>query len=94
MSVKKIFITLITIVVCVILGAFVINTLMPNMVDTIIDAAEGQIFRATGLGFDFNANDKGGVDTGKNNTALKGANEDETVTGEVDGNVAGFAAQS
>lgn len=94
MSVKKIFITLITIVVCVILGAFVINTLMPNMVDTIIDAAEGQIFRATGLGFDFNANGNGGIQTGTDNAELKGENEDKTVTGKVNGNVEGFEAQS
>lgn len=94
MSVKKIFITLITIVVCVILGAFVINTLMPNVVDTIIDAAEGQIFRATGLGFDFNANGTGGVETGKANEGLTGQNTDDTVTGQVKQNVEGFGVQS
>ncbi len=91
MSVQKIFITLITIVICVILGAFVINTLMPNMVDTIISAAEGQVYRATGLSFDFNGDGK----TGKtnNNGEQKGDNKDETVTDKVDGNVEGFEAQ-
>ena len=93
MSVKKIFITLITIVVCVILGAFVINTLMPNMVDTIIDAAEAQIWRATGLSFDFNANGNIGGTTGSANQGLTGQNTDDTVTGAVTGNVDGFEAQ-
>lgn len=94
MNVQKIFITLITIVICVMLGAFVINKLMPNMVDTIIDAAEGQIYRATGLSFDFNANTNSGQKTGADNKGLTGKNKDTTVTGTVTGNVDGFTKQT
>lgn len=86
MNVKKIFITLITVVACVILGAFVLNTLMPNVTTTLINAVEDQIFKATSLKFDFN-ND-GAI--GSNNNTYGGVNEDKTVTGETGDNVIGF----
>lgn len=86
MNVKKIFITLITVVACVILGAFVLNTLMPNVTTTLINAVEDQIFKATSLEFDFN-ND-GAI--GSNKNTYEGVNEDTTVTGETGGNVIGF----
>ena len=54
MSVRKIFIVLITIVVCVILGAFVLNVLMPNAVTAVVDAVEATIYQATGMKLDFN----------------------------------------
>lgn len=95
MSVKKIFITLITIVVCVILGAFVINTLMPNMVGTIINAAEGQIYRATGLSFDFNGDGTSGATTGTANSTQTGGRRDEGLeTNGTTNNIDGFAKQS
>lgn len=87
MNVKKIFITLITVVACVILGAFVLNTLMPNVTTTLINAVEDQIFKATSLEFDFN-ND--GAIGSNNNNPYKGVNEDKTVTGETGDNVIGF----
>lgn len=86
MNVKKIFITLITVVACVILGAFVLNTLMPNVTTTLINAVEDQIFKATSLEFDFN-ND-GTI--GSNNNTYEGVNEDTTVTSETGDNVIGF----
>ena len=86
MNVKKIFITLITVVACVILGAFVLNTLMPNVTTTLINAVEDQIFKATSLEFDFN-ND-GTI--GSNNNTYEVVNEDTTVTGETGDNVIGF----
>lgn len=54
MSVKKIFVMLITVVCCVIVGAFVINILLPNVTATLVNAVEDQIYRATGMEFDFN----------------------------------------
>ena len=54
MSVKKIFITLITVVACVMLGAFVLNVLMPNAIKTGTNAVESQLYRATGIKMDFN----------------------------------------
>lgn len=86
MSVKKIFITLITVVACVIIGAFVLNVLMPNVTTTLINSVEDQIFRATSLEFDFNNDGKIGSD----NSRYEGVNEDTTVTGETDENVVGF----
>lgn len=56
MDVKKIFIVLIGVVAVVILGAFVLNILMPNVVVQLVDAVEDLIFSATGMSFDFNAN--------------------------------------
>lgn len=86
MSVKKIFITLITIVACVVIGAFILNTLMPNVTTTLIDSAEDMIFKATSMSFDFNNNGNAG-DTGG---TYKGENTDDTVTGTVGNNVEGF----
>lgn len=87
MNVKKIFITLITVVACVILGAFVLNTLMPNVTTTLINAVEDQIFKATNLKFDFN-NDN---DAGTNDNSYAGQNSDKTVTGDTGNNVVGFS---
>lgn len=60
MSVKKIFITLITVVACVMLGAFVLNVLMPNVITIGTDAVEDQLQRATGITMDFNGNGETG----------------------------------
>lgn len=87
MNVKKIFITLITVVACVILGAFVLNTLMPNVTTTLIDAVEDQIFKATSLEFDFNNNNNAGTNT----NSYAGQNSDDTVTGDTGDNVIGFS---
>lgn len=86
MNVKKIFITLITVVACVILGAFVLNTLMPNVTTTLINAVEDQIFKATSLEFDFNNDNNRGTD----DNSYVGQNSDDTVTGDTGDNVIGF----
>lgn len=86
MNVKKIFIILITVVACVILGAFVLNTLMPNVTTTLINAVEDQIFKATSLKFDFNNDNNAGT----NDNSYAGQNSDDTVTGETGDNVVGF----
>ena len=60
MGVKKIFLTLVVIVMCIILGAFLINVLLPNVTAQVIDSAEDSIYKATGMSFDFNSdNNKG-----------------------------------
>lgn len=87
MNVKKIFITLITVVACVILGAFVLNTLMPNVTTTLINAVEDQIFKATSLEFDFNNDNNAGT----NDNSYEGNKSDETVNGDTDDYVIGFA---
>ncbi len=54
MSVGKIFKILIVIVACVIVGAIVLNVLLPNVSTSLVNAVEAQIFNATGMSFDFN----------------------------------------
>lgn len=77
MNVKKIFMTLVTIVAAVLLGALLLNILMPNVTTTMIDASEDMVYKATGLKFDFNAN--GNVGSNTNN--YKGATGGSTGTG-------------
>lgn len=72
MNVKKIFGILITIVGCVLLGAFALNVLMPNVTKTVVNSTEDMIYKATGLQFDFN-ND--GV-SGNNNKSYQGEEGD------------------
>ena len=69
MSVKKIFIVLITIVACVMVGAFVLNVLMPSAFKIGVNAVEDQIFRATGMKFDINSD---GTFGSKSATSYKG----------------------
>lgn len=59
-SVKKIFTVLIVMVACVMIGALVLNVLLPNVTDTIIDALEGMVHNATGMTFDWNGNGNAG----------------------------------
>ena len=83
-SVKKIFMVLITIVMCVLIGAFLLNILLPNVTTTMINATEDMIHNATGMKFDFNAD---GIVGGAGNSAKTGANDGTKGTGEtiVDG---------
>ena len=89
MGVRKIFIVLITVVVCVILGAFVLNVLMPNMVATLINAVEGTIYSATGMSFDFNGDGQHGAA----NNAASGQDQNAAVTGTDDQNWVNQGAQ-
>lgn len=84
MSVKKIFIVLITIVACVMIGALVLNTLLPNVTKTLINSTEDMIYKATKISFDFN-NDGEGGDDGQNNTYAGEDDDTDTNVG-----VAGF----
>jgi len=60
MSVKKIFVILITIVACVIIGALVLNIILPNTATSLVNATEDQIFKASGLQFDLNGDGNSG----------------------------------
>lgn len=86
MSVKKIFITLIIIVACVMIGALILNILMPNVTKTLINATEDMIHSATGMSFDFN----GDGDAGGKQQTYSGDYEGEKAEGQEDGNVDGF----
>ena len=87
MSVKKIFITLIVVVCCVILGAFVINILLPNVTTTLINAVEAEIFNATGMNFDFNADGAAGETSDGNYTGDRTGGTDKIAA---DDSVNGF----
>lgn len=91
MSVKKIFIILGTIVACVIVIAFALNVLMPNVVTAMVSTVEGMIFNATGLSFDFDGN--GQVGQSFDGSVGADVNSDtDSVTGSVEGfNGAGTA---
>lgn len=63
-SVKKIFTVLIVMVACVVVGALVLNVLLPNVSSSLVDALETMVFNATGMKFDWNGNKKvGGTNT-------------------------------
>ena len=65
MSVKKIFIILITVVACVMLGALLLNVLMPNVMTSVVDSVENMVYNATGMSMDFNGNGTGAGTKGK-----------------------------
>lgn len=63
-SVKKIFTVLIVMVACVVVGALVLNVLLPNVSSSLVDALETMVFNATGMKFDWNGNgNTGGTNT-------------------------------
>ena len=79
MGVKKIFVVLITIVACVIIGAFTLNILLPNVTTSIVDATEDMVHNATGMSFDWNGNGNDGVTDGTGNAISN--TTDKTNTG-------------
>lgn len=54
MKVQGIFKTLIIIVACVIIGGFILNTVLPNGLNGIVNTVEGMILKGTGVAFDLN----------------------------------------
>ena len=81
-TVKKVFITLGTIVACVILIAFVLNNLMPNVVRGVVNATETMIYNATGLKMDFNGD---GIDIGDNEINTDADDDDDPKEAGVEG---------
>lgn len=78
-SVKKIFTVLIVMVACVMIGALVLNILLPNVATSIVDALEQMVFNATGMQFDWNGNKSGGT-SGGGTDFQEGMAEDKTGT--------------
>ena len=89
MKVSKIFVILITVVVCVIIGAFVINILMPNTVTSVVDTVENQIQHATGISLDLNGNGTAGA-TGNTIADLKIGSTDKSSSTNSSKTVDGF----
>lgn len=82
-GVKKIFSILIIVVVFVLIGAFTINTLLPNTTTVMVDAVEGMIYKATKLELDFNGNGKAGSNENQYDGETDGT--DGTGKGVIDG---------
>lgn len=72
MSVGKIFKVLIIIVACVIIGALVLNVILPNTATALVNAVEGSIFNATGMSFDLNGD---GVNGTTNAQSIRDGND-------------------
>lgn len=89
MKVGGIFKTLITIVACVVIGAFALNILLPNATKSLVNATEDMIYNATSMSFNFNGDDhSGGAYTaGTEIEHVNGAENDN-----VKGNVKGFGS--
>ena len=81
MNVKKVFVILITIVALVVLGAFVLNSLMPSVTTQMVNAVEDQIYKGTGLSFDFNRDGH----SGQNNKSYDTSTDMEETAAGVDG---------
>lgn len=76
MSIQKIFMTLIIVIVCLIVGALVLNVIMPNVLTQMVNAVEGAIYSGTGMNFDLNGDGTKGA--GYSNTADQGLKSDTT----------------
>lgn len=86
MDVKKIFMILIGIVACVVVGAFLLNTFMPNVTYALVSAMEDMVFNVTGLGMDFNGDGRPGGAVAQNDTYdATNDQEAENVSGQVTG---------
>lgn len=88
---KKVFITLITIVALVVVGTFVLNVIMPNTVTTMVNTVEGMVFNATGLSMDFNGDgDAGNANTVREDQEIGNADIEDNSGAESGQGVEGF----
>lgn len=89
MKVGGIFKTLITIVACVVIGAFALNILLPNATKSLVNATEDMLYNATSMSFNFNGDDHAGgaYTAGTEIEHVSGAENDN-----VKGNVKGFGS--
>lgn len=92
MSVSSIFKTLIIVVVCIIIGAAVINIFAPNLVAQLSNAIENSIYKATGMTFDFNGDGTAGSDALDVSGGEKKASTTGTSAATDAKNVSGFSS--
>lgn len=71
--IKKIFTILITVVVFLVISAFILNTALPNALSGVTNAIENGIKAGTGIEIDFNGD-------GVGKTTATGAKQDKVVT--------------
>lgn len=74
MKVSKLFIVLIVVVACILVGALILNVLLPNTMTMAINTVEDAIFKATGISWDINADGN----AGDNNTSQVGDRKDSS----------------
>lgn len=80
-TVKKVFIVLITVVALIIVGALVLNVLLPNATALMVNYVEYGIFKATGLGMNIN----GDAYTGSATAPTTNVTHTDNDTANVDG---------
>ena len=66
-GVRKVFTILIVVVLCIVLGAFALNVLLPNVTNALVTSVENGIYSATGISLDLNGD---GVSGSANNTSI------------------------
>jgi hypothetical protein len=81
MSVKKVFIVLITVVACIVIGVMVLNVFLPNVTASMSNAVEDAVYSGVGLEFDFNGDGNGGGNTEEYNGDKSYDYEDSNVDG-------------
>lgn len=86
-TVKKIFTVLIVIVVMLVIAGLVINTLLPNVAVTIVNAIEDAVYRASGLSFDWNGD---GIAGDGSASSYDGTQQDDNTGGGSGDLVEGF----
>ncbi len=84
MNVKGIFKVLVVIVACVIIGAFVLNILLPNVTTSMVNTLEDMVHNATGLEFDWNGDGIVGGDAAST-TPIQNTNDPTRTGGQVEG---------
>lgn len=80
MKVQGIFKLLVTVVACIVIGAMVLNIFLPNVTTQLSGVVEDSIYKATGMGFDFNGDGNTGTSNADNtydDTSNGGAYSDE-----------------
>lgn len=78
---KKVFIALITVVVCVAIGATVLGVFLPNVTNQLVGNVEIAIHSATGANFDINGDGVIGKPTVKTDTGTNNAGSGVGVDG-------------
>lgn len=101
MSIQKIFMTLVIVIACLVIGALILNVLLPNATTQLINSVEDAIFSGTGMEFDLNGDGNAGSAGGASaadKSELKGSGEDaldgDIVGGYSNGGAGGFKSGS
>jgi uncharacterized protein involved in outer membrane biogenesis len=91
-TVKNIFKVLIIAIVCLVVGAFLINVLAPNATNQVTNAIEQQVWKATGISLDLNGDGYTGQNGGKATAGANRSDKSNTIAGKGGGNtVTGFS---